>query len=408
MEKKKITVAGMGYVGLSLAVLFAQHHPVSVIDPVEDKVKLLNQRKSPIRDAYIESFLDSRPLDLHATTGEQEAYRDADFVVIAVPTNYDVDQDAFDTSAVESVIEAVLRYNRDAVMVIKSTIPIGYTQSVRQRYHTQSILFSPEFLREGKALYDNLYPSRIIVGTDPDNPTLVEQAETFAELLKEGAEKESIETLLMGFSDAEAVKLFANSYLAMRISFFNELDTFAETKGLNTKNIIRGVCLDSRIGCYYNNPSFGYGGYCLPKDTRQLLASYKSTPETLIESIVTSNSTRKQYIVEQILKKLEQLVPRAGKIGNTLGIYRLSMKAESDNFRFSSILGVIEGLRSHGIDMILYEPMMQEGETVEGCCRVENLTTFKELADLVIANRMDDGILDIKDRVYTRDLFGSD
>lgn len=408
MEKKKITVAGMGYVGLSLAVLFAQHHPVSVIDPVEDKVKLLNQRKSPIRDAYIESFLDSRPLDLHATTEEQEAYRDADFVVIAVPTNYDVDQDAFDTSAVESVIEAVLRYNRDAVMVIKSTIPIGYTQSVRQRYHTQSILFSPEFLREGKALYDNLYPSRIIVGTDPDNPTLVEQAETFAELLKEGAEKESIETLLMGFSDAEAVKLFANSYLAMRISFFNELDTFAETKGLNTKNIIRGVCLDSRIGCYYNNPSFGYGGYCLPKDTRQLLASYKSTPETLIESIVTSNSTRKQYIVEQILKKLEQLVPRAGKTGNTLGIYRLSMKAESDNFRFSSILGVIEGLRSHGIDMILYEPMMQEGETVEGCCRVENLTTFKELADLVIANRMDDGILDIKDRVYTRDLFGSD
>lgn len=408
MEKKKITVAGMGYVGLSLAVLFAQHHPVSVIDPVEDKVKLLNQRKSPIRDAYIESFLDSRPLDLHATTEEQEAYRDADFVVIAVPTNYDVDQDAFDTSAVESVIEAVLRYNRDAVMVIKSTIPIGYTQSVRQRYHTQSILFSPEFLREGKALYDNLYPSRIIVGTDPDNPTLVEQAETFAELLKEGAEKESIETLLMGFSDAEAVKLFANSYLAMRISFFNELDTFAETKGLNTKNIIRGVCLDPRIGCYYNNPSFGYGGYCLPKDTRQLLASYKSTPETLIESIVTSNSTRKQYIVEQILKKLEQLVPRAGKTGNTLGIYRLSMKAESDNFRFSSILGVIEGLRSHGIDMILYEPMMQEGETVEGCCRVENLTTFKELADLVIANRMDDGILDIKDRVYTRDLFGSD
>lgn len=408
MEKKKITVAGMGYVGLSLAVLFAQHHPVSVIDPVEDKVKLLNQRKSPIRDAYIESFLDSRPLDLHATTEEQEAYRDADFVVIAVPTNYDVDQDAFDTSAVESVIEAVLRYNRDAVIVIKSTIPIGYTQSVRQRYHTQSILFSPEFLREGKALYDNLYPSRIIVGTDPSNPTLVEQAETFAELLKEGAEKESIETLLMGFSDAEAVKLFANSYLAMRISFFNELDTFAETKGLNTKNIIRGVCLDSRIGCYYNNPSFGYGGYCLPKDTRQLLASYKSTPETLIESIVTSNSTRKQYIVEQILKKLEQLVPRAGKTGNTLGIYRLSMKAESDNFRFSSILGVIEGLRSHGIDMILYEPMMQEGETVEGCCRVENLTTFKELADLVIANRMDDGILDIKDRVYTRDLFGSD
>lgn len=408
MEKKKITVAGMGYVGLSLAVLFAQHHPVSVIDPVEDKVKLLNQRKSPIRDAYIESFLDSRPLDLHATTEEQEAYRDADFVVIAVPTNYDVDQDAFDTSAVESVIEAVLRYNRDAVIVIKSTIPIGYTQSVRQRYHTQSILFSPEFLREGKALYDNLYPSRIIVGTDPSNPTLVEQAETFAELLKEGAEKESIETLLMGFSDAEAVKLFANSYLAMRISFFNELDTFAETKGLNTKNIIRGVCLDSRIGCYYNNPSFGYGGYCLPKDTRQLLASYKSTPETLIESIVTSNSTRKQYIVEQILKKLEHLVPRAGKTGNTLGIYRLSMKAESDNFRFSSILGVIEGLRSHGIDMILYEPMMQEGETVEGCCRVENLTTFKELADLVIANRMDDGILDIKDRVYTRDLFGSD
>lgn len=408
MEKKKITVAGMGYVGLALAVLFAQHHPVSVIDPVEDKVKLLNQRKSPIRDAYIESFLDSRPLDLHATTEEQEAYRDADFVVIAVPTNYDVDQDAFDTSAVESVIEAVLRYNRDAVMVIKSTIPIGYTQSVRQRYHTQSILFSPEFLREGKALYDNLYPSRIIVGTDPANPTLVEQAEAFAELLKEGAEKESIETLLMGFSDAEAVKLFANSYLAMRISFFNELDTFAETKGLNTKNIIRGVCLDSRIGCYYNNPSFGYGGYCLPKDTRQLLASYKSTPETLIESIVTSNSTRKQYIVEQILKKLEQLVPRAGKTGNTLGIYRLSMKAQSDNFRFSSILGVIEGLRSHGIDMILYEPMMQEGETVEGCCRVENLTTFKELADLVIANRMDDGILDIKDRVYTRDLFGSD
>lgn len=408
MEETKIAVAGMGYVGLSLAVLFAQHHPVFVVDPVEEKVKLLNQRKSPIRDAYIESYLSSKPLNLHATTDEKAAYEDADYVVIAVPTNYDADKDSFDTSAVENVIETVIRYNPKAVMVIKSTIPIGYTESVRERFHTENILFSPEFLREGKALYDNLYPSRIIVGTDLDNDVLVSQTRKFIELLKEGAEKEAIETLIMGFSDAEAVKLFANSYLAMRISFFNELDTFAESKGLNTKHIIRGVCQDPRIGDYYNNPSFGYGGYCLPKDTRQLLASYKNTPETLIESIVASNSTRKQYIVEQILNRLNQMERTTGKDRKTLGIYRLSMKAESDNFRFSSILSVIDGLRDHGVDMVLYEPMLRESETIEGCHRINELDDFKWKADLIIANRMDDGILDVKDRVYTRDLFGSD
>lgn len=404
----KIAVAGMGYVGLSLAVLFARHHTVSVMDLAEEKVKLLSQGKSPVRDPYIESYLKNGGLDLTATTDEREAYEGAQFVVIAVPTNYDAEMNSFDTTAVEAVIRTVIRYNPDAVMVIKSTVPIGYTQHVRMLFRTDNILFSPEFLREGKALYDNLYPSRIIVGTDMDSPQLMGQAKRFAALLEEGAEKPSVEVLFMGFAEAEAVKLFANTYLAMRISFFNELDTYAEIIGLDTEQIIRGVCLDPRIGMYYNNPSFGYGGYCLPKDTRQLLASYEGVPETMIQAVVEANRVREDHIAEQICRRLEQSGAVPGEKEKTVGIYRLAMKADSDNYRFSSIFSVIERLLERGLDLIIYEPIMEPDKTVSGCRHIEDLEAFKQEADLIVANRFDPCLLDVQDKVYTRDLFRRD
>lgn len=404
----KIAIAGMGYVGLSLAVLLAQHHTVYAVDIAEEKVEILNNRKSPIRDSYIESYLSNKDLDIVATTDARSAYESAEFVIIAVPTNYDSDRNSFDTSAVEAVVQTVLRYNPNAVMVIKSTVPIGYTDRIREEFRTENILFSPEFLREGKALYDNLYPSRIIVGTDLNNKRLTEKADLFAGLLEEGAEKKTIETLLMGFSEAEAVKLFANAYLAMRISYFNELDTFAEMNGLNTDQIIRGVCLDPRIGMYYNNPSFGYGGYCLPKDTKQLLASYRDVPESLIRAVVTSNQMRKNYIAERICSKLEQIRPSLGTKKKIVGIYRLSMKSNSDNFRFSSIFDVIEKVRDRGYGLILYEPLTRQGVSVKGCECVSDINEFKRRADLIIANRFDEGLADVKEKVYTRDLFGRD
>ena len=393
----KIAVAGTGYVGLSIATLLSQHHKVMAVDIIPEKVETINNKKSPIQDEYIEKYLAEKELDLTATLDAKEAYSDADFVVIAAPTNYDSKKNFFDTSAVEAVIKLVIEYNPEAIMVIKSTIPVGYTASVREKFHCDNIIFSPEFLRESKALYDNLYPSRIIVGTDVDNARLVKAAHTFAELLQEGAIKENIDTLFMGFTEAEAVKLFANTYLALRVSYFNELDTYAEMKGLNTRDIINGVCLDPRIGTHYNNPSFGYGGYCLPKDTKQLLANFQDVPQNLIRAIVDSNSTRKQFIVDQVLAMQPKVV----------GAFRLTMKSGSDNFRQSSTLDVIEKLRTHGVEVIVYEPTSSL-DTLQGCRVVNDLALFKRASDVIIANRYDSVLDDTADKVYTRDLWQRD